>query len=277
MTRDKTTHYLRIIITSLMLIVGSISLVNIFYNFSSMWFWLVLALIYTTVLNDVFCHRICSHRMFDIDMDSRTYKVLTWLASSDMGYGPVKWIVMSHDLHHIFSDDGPEDVMNWRYHWYSTTIVSPIPRKDVKPLNYDKYIRGKQRSNADFLNDPWTNFCCKFQAEISLCTFTVMLVVAPVVLINVICVGRVLLSIITGLAGFVGHIKNFPLTYRNYNTKDTTSNSIVLHLLFLGLFAGMLQNNHHGRPKAEKPNPQWWELDTSWPFVRLLRICMEKK
>lgn len=277
MTRDRATFYLRIGITTLMLLLGSVSLFNIFANFSEMWYWLIFATMYTMTVNDIFCHRICSHRMFAVDTNSRVYKVLTWLASSDMGYGPVKWIVMSHDLHHIYSDNGPEDVMNWRYHWYSTTIVSPIPRQDVKPADYNVYLKKQQQKNARFLSDPWTNFCCKYQGEISLGTFAVLLVVVPVILFNVVFVGRVLLTVMTGLAGFVGHIKNFPGSYRNFNTKDTTSNNILLHYLFLGLFAGMLQNNHHGQPKSERPNPKWWELDTTWPIVRVLRICMEEK
>ena len=81
----------------------------------------------------------------------------------------------------------------------------------------------------------------------------------------------------TGLAGFAGHVKNFPLSYRNYNTNDTTSNNMIFHLMFFGLFAGMLQNNHHGRPNAESPNPKWWEIDTSLPIVKYLKFTMQKR
>lgn len=262
---------MRSLITSVMLIGGVLAMINI------EWYWLVLALVYTTVLNDVFCHRICSHGMFDIDTESWTYKVMTFLASTDMGYGPVKWIAMSHNLHHIHSDNGPEDVMNWRYHWYSTTIVSPIPRKDVKPADYQDYVKRQQRKHEEIFNDPWTTWCCDNQNAISIGTFIFLLIVCPIVLFKVIFVGRVLLSIMTGLAGFCGHIKHFPLSYRNFDTKDTSSNSLIFHYAFLGLFAGALQNNHHGQPKSEKPNLRWFEIDTSWPFVKLLRICMEKK
>ena len=119
---------MRSLITSIMLLGGVLALFNI------EWYWLVLALVYTIVLNDVFCHRICSHGMFEINTNSITYKIMTFLASADMGYGPVKWIVMSHNLHHIHSDNGPEDVMNWRYHWYSTCLLytSPSPRDRQK-------------------------------------------------------------------------------------------------------------------------------------------------
>lgn len=262
---------MRSFITSVMLLGGVIALINI------QWYWLLLALVYTIVINDIFCHRMCSHGMFDIDPKSITYKVLTFLASTDMGYGPVKWIVMSHNLHHIHSDNGPEDVMNWRYHWYSTTIVSPLPRKDVKPADYEDYCKKQWKKHEVLMTDPWTNWCCNNQYAISIGTFLLLALICPLVLLNVIFVGRVLLSVMTGLAGFIGHIKNFPFSYRNFNTSDTTSNHMAFHLLFLGLFAGMLQNNHHGQPKSVKPNPKWWEVDTSLPFVLLLKKLMEKK
>jgi fatty-acid desaturase len=254
-----------------MLIGGLVALVDI------QWYWLLLALVYTVVINDIFCHRICSHGMFDIDTKSITYKILTFLASTDMGYGPVRWIVMSHNLHHIHSDNGPEDVMNWRYHWYSTTIVSPIPRKDVKPTDYDEYCKRQRTKHQEIMNDKWTTWCCDNQYAISIGTFIVLAIICPLVLLNVIFVGRVLLSVMTGLAGFAGHIKNFPLSYRNFNTSDTTSNHIGFHLLFLGMFAGMLQNNHHGQPKSVRPNPKWWEIDTSLPFVLILKRLMERQ
>lgn len=262
---------MRSIITSIMLIGGLIALVDI------QWYWVLLALVYTVVINDIFCHRICSHGMFDIDTKSITYKILTFFASTDMGYGPIRWIVMSHNLHHIHSDNGPEDVMNWRYHWYSTTIVSPIPRKDVKPADYDEYCKRQWTKHQEIMNDKWTTWCCDNQYAISIGTFIVLAIICPLVLLNVIFVGRVLLSVMTGLAGFAGHIKNFPLSYRNFNTSDTTSNHIGFHLLFLGMFAGMLQNNHHGQPRSVRPNPKWWEIDTSLPFVLILKRLMEKR
>jgi stearoyl-CoA desaturase (delta-9 desaturase) len=254
-----------------MLVLGLLALVDM------EWYWLIPALIYTIIVNDIFCHRICSHKMFDIDPGSITYKILTFLASADMGYGPVKLIVMSHSLHHIHSDKGPEDVMNWRYHWYSTTIVSPLPHKDIKPADYDDYCKKQWQKHQAIMTDSWTNWCYDNQYAISIGMFLLLAMVCPIVLINVIFVGRVLLSLMTGLAASIGHIKNVPLSYRNFNTNDTTSNNILLHYLFLGLFAGMLQNNHHGRPKSVQPNPKWWELDTSLPIVLMLKYSMEKK
>ena len=268
--RDKIQYYLRIVITTGMLAYGVVAMTSI------EWYWIIAAVLYTNILNDIFCHRICSHGMFKINTESKLYKILTWLASADMGYGPVKWITISHNLHHIYSDNGPEDVMNWRYHWYSTTIVSPIPRfTDVKPADYQDYVKKQIRKHTEIMSDPWTNFCAKYQGEISIVTLLTLFLISPT-LFSVVCIGRVILSVMTGLAGFIGHIKHFPLSYRNFDTKDTTSNNIIAYYCFFGLFAGMLQNNHHGQPRSVRPNPNWWEIDTSLPFVLLLKRFIEK-
>ena len=97
------------------------------------------------------------------------------------------------------------------------------------------------------------------------------------ILFNVVYLGRFLLTVMTGLAGFCGHVKSFPGSYRNFNTNDTSSNNLVLHYLFLGMFAGMLQNNHHGRPNAEHPQQHWWEVDTTKPFVAILKYFLQKR
>lgn len=262
--------YLRPFLTTLMLIGGIVGLAYL------EWYYILLALVYTLVVNEIFCHRICSHDMFTINTDSYLYKILTFLASADLGYGPVKWLIISHPLHHIHSDKGPEDVMNWRYHWYSTLFVSPIPLKEVKPKNYDDYFNRRQEQCSYIFDDKWTTWCSDNQNVISITVMLFLLVVSPTLLLTMF-VGRLLLSFMTGLAGFFGHIKNLPFSYRNFNTDDTTSNNIVLHYLCLGMFTSILQNNHHGAHDAVKPCQRWFEFDTSYFFLAPIKYFIEKK
>lgn len=265
-------YYGRIIIVSVMLILGGLQFFNLISNPLDNWYWFVIAILYTTIVNDMFCHRICSHGMFKIDTESITYKILTFLASVDLGYGPVRHVVMSHMLHHIHSDKNEYDVMNWRHYWYSTTIVSPLPRFNNKlPPDFEKYKSKMYKKYQPIMEDKWTKKCADYSIEISFVSLLLLFLLLPVILFNVIFMGRFLLTIMTGLAGICGHIKNFPLSYRNQDTDDTSSNNLIFHYLFLGLFAGMLQNNHHARPASISPNKKWWEIDTSKPFVLLLK------
>lgn len=262
---------IRFLITSLLLILG------VYYIGELTPLNIIFALMYTVIVNDIFCHRICSHGMFIVNTQSITYKIFTWLASVDMGYGPVQWVTVSHNLHHIHSDKGPNDVMNWRHHWYSTTIVSPIPRfNNSRPDDYNSYVEKQYNRHGHILNDKYTIFCAKYQYYISIFTLVLLFFISTT-LFEILCVSRLLLTIMTGIAGFAGHVKHFPLSYRQYNTNDTTSNNLLFHYMFLGLFAGMLQNNHHGQPLSTEPNNKWYELDNSKLFVLMFKYCMEKK
>lgn len=255
---------------------GIVQAYSIFTDFANQWYWLPLAVIYTMVVNDIFVHRICSHKMFNIDPSRWTYKFLTWWASADMGYGPVSYMTMSHNLHHVYSDQGPRDVMNWRHHWYAETIASPLPRFNPEPVT-ESYQAKQLRVHKTILTDPWTIFCGRHQVEIAVVTQLLLFLLAPLFLFNVMYLGRFLLSVMTGLAGFCGHVKNFPGSYRNFDTKDTTSNNIFLHYLFFGMFAGMLQNNHHGKQSAETPHCHWWEFDATKPFVVVLKYFIQQR
>lgn len=269
---------LRFVIVTTMWICGAIALVDIIENFSTQWYWIVLAFLYTITVTDVFCHRICAHRMFPINTKSITYKILTWLASADYGGSTVITMVLMHNSHHEFSDQGRKDLMNWRYHWYSGTLLSPIPPiTGLSEKQWKQIFKIEKIKHKEIVEDPWTIFCDKYQLLICLVTCGVLYLISPLLLFNFFCLSRLLLSISIGLGASIGHMKNFPLSYRNFDTNDTSSNNIILHYLFLGYYDGVLQNNHHGRPGAVNPNPKWWEVDTSLPVVLALKYLMSKK
>lgn len=269
---------LKFCIVSIMWIGGGFALVDIISNFSTQWYWLVLAFIYTITINDIFGHRICSHRMFPINTKSITYKILTCLSSIDYGGGPVIIMILTHNIHHVFADQGRQDIMNWRYHWYSNTIMSPIPSPSGQTEEqWQQIFKLEYQKHKELAEDPWTQFCEKYQPLLWVVTVVALYLLAPIILFNILFLSRLILSVCIGLGASAGHIKNFPLSYRNFDTNDTTSNSIILHYLFLGFYAGVLQNNHHGRPGAIAPNPKWWEFDTSKPVVLALKYLMGKK
>ena len=55
--------------------------------------------------------------------------------------------------------------------------------------------------------------------------------------------------------------------YRNYQTADTSTNNALTAAMSLG--EGW-HNNHHARPTAANHGRQWWEVDLSYSFIRLL-------
>lgn len=267
----------RLVIISGMLAVGAYSLAEIISDFANQWWWMVLALTYSLTVGEMFCHRVMAHRIFTVDTQSWIYKIFCWLGSVDFAWGPARSSALWHHAHHYYSDQGPHDNLNWRYHWYSSASLLPFPQlHDPTPPNLESYVHQQLKRHPDTLNDPWTLWCEEHSIFISVVTIATLWVIAPVVLINILCLGRLLL-IGVALSGIAGHIKNFPLSYRNYDTPDTTSNSLILHYLFLGLGAGILQNNHHGNPCEMYPHRRWFEVDTLYPITLICKYFMEKK
>ena len=57
--------------------------------------------------------------------------------------------------------------------------------------------------------------------------------------------------------------------YRNYETDESSKNN-----LFVGLFANGegWHNNHHADPRSARHGHRWWELDTTYLTIKLLRL-----
>jgi len=68
-------------------------------------------------------------------------------------------------------------------------------------------------------------------------------------------------GVINGVGHFIG--------YRNWNTKDKSTN-----ILPLGIIVGgeELHNNHHNSPASPKLSNKWWEFDIGWMWFNIFKI-----
>jgi stearoyl-CoA desaturase (delta-9 desaturase) len=55
--------------------------------------------------------------------------------------------------------------------------------------------------------------------------------------------------------------------YSNYNNDDHSRNSLPVDFLLMG---ELMQNNHHKSPNNPNFARRWFEMDPTWPFMRLL-------
>jgi stearoyl-CoA desaturase (delta-9 desaturase) len=63
--------------------------------------------------------------------------------------------------------------------------------------------------------------------------------------------------------------------YRGYrNFENTATNNRTVALVTLG---EALHNNHHAFPSCPKLSMTAWEVDTAWPFVKLLQLLGQAK
>ena len=56
--------------------------------------------------------------------------------------------------------------------------------------------------------------------------------------------------------------------YRNYETKDTSTNNVLLWPLIMG---DAWHNNHHGNPASMTTQMKWWEIDPAGYLIRMIR------
>jgi fatty-acid desaturase len=260
-----------------MILLGAYSAYNIIIDFSNKWYWLVIALVYIITVEETFAHRIAAHNVFNINTRSITYKILTFLNSVNQSHGPVRYLCTWHAAHHMHADDGKKDNINWKEFWYGS--ASTIPTEfacDFQFPDTEKIIDNGYRQCKTIMDDKFTRWCEKYSISISAITQAILFFVAPLILFNVIWLGRFLIVIAMSAAG-ICHLKNFPLSYRLKNTNDDSNNNLILHYLFLGIFSGLLQNNHHAAPKAINLGFRWWEIDTSAPIAYILKFLMEDK
>ena len=260
-----------------MLIIGGLAFVNILLNFTNQWHWLVVATLYVITVEETFAHRICAHRMFTVDTRSITYKFLTFLCSVNQSHGPTRYLAIWHPAHHMYSDQGKADNVNFKEFWWGSASTIPVEFMcDFQIPDVDKVIAHGYRTSLEIIDDPWAQFCEKYSLTISTVSMGLLFVFAPIILVKVVLLGRFIMMIGMMAAG-VCHLRDFPATYRNANTNDDSNNNLVLHYLFLGIFSGLLQNNHHSSPNAVSLGFKWWEIDSSAPISRTLKFLMESK
>jgi len=261
-----------------MLGLGAWQAVEIFKNFSEQWYWLIVATVYTITINETFTHRTCGHKMFDVNVKSIWYKILTFLSSVDQAHGPVRTHAIWHLSHHKYADQGNFDNVNAKVFWYGDAWILPFGFLGKKADIPDKteLIGRAHNTFREIIEDPWTMFCEKHIISISVLSQLVLYFACPTILFKVLLLGRFIMTV--GMIGAgIAHLQRIPLTYRNFNTPDMSNNNLILHYLFLGIFGGLLQNNHHGKPNALNMGAKWWEIDTSTPIAYLLKFLMEKK
>lgn len=275
---SRPAQYIFTILTSTMLILGGMEFVSTWQDFSNQWYWLILATYYTVTMNETFAHRIVAHGMFDINVKSWTYKVLTFFTAVDQCHGPLRSLTLLHFSHHKFSDQGYKDWANFRCFWFGSAWCWPFvffgPTLQIPQSK--SYIENQYHRHKEVIDDPWTMFCEKYNLVISITTLIALYFLLPVVLFKIILMGRFIMTL-GMMTVSLTHVKWFPFNYRVYNTPDQSCNNLILHYMFLGILSGLLQNAHHGKPMATNLSSRWYEIDTSVPVVWILKYLLSKK
>jgi fatty-acid desaturase len=206
-------------------------------------------------------HRLLTHRSFQTPR--WVEYVLALLGSLANQGGPLQWVAV-HRQHHQHSDTegdphSPLDGMWWAHVlWWMPHIPT-----FHDPAYYERYVPDLARSR-------YYQFLQRWQ------------LVPPIALAGLLFAlgqawGGVGLSwLVWGI--FVRTTLVFHATwlvnsathrwgYRNYNTRDRSTNLWWVALVSLG--EGW-HNNHHAFPRSARHGLRWWELDVTYVMIRLL-------
>jgi hypothetical protein len=257
---------------------GFQELYTTFTNFDTQWHWYVLAVIYTTSLNEVFGHHLISHQQHKINFKSKIYKILTFLFNVDHGFGPSTAFAIWHPNHHIHVDQKDKDNLDFNRQWFGACSLSPLMYLYQNITKYspstDTYYKKQADKHKELLDDDWTFFCEQYRIPLTLVYWGILYLLVPVVLFKIVFMGRAIISMFTFLTTAFCHRKW--LGYQHNKTAGSSVNNLFLHYIVgLGFYSGFLHNNHHSRFWIESKTHgfTWYELDLGSSLMgRLFRL-----
>jgi len=198
-------------------------------------------------------HRYFSHHAFKT---SRPFQfVIAFLAMTSMQKG-VLWWAAHHRDHHKYSD-GPQDLHSPRQSGFWWSHVGWILCDRYSPTKYDRI-----RDFARFPELRWLNRC--FLVPPALYLLALWMAGGLPVLMWGGVIGTILLWHGSFTVNSLAHL----FGSRRYETADGSRNNWLLALLTCG--EGWHNNHHHYQSSANQ-GWFWWELDTSYYGLKLLR------
>lgn len=222
------------------------------------WFYLSLAMVFVfSHLNiGITLHRFLSHRSF------KTYGWLENLLSFLTVYssvGPtIIWVAL-HRLHHATADT-PDDPHSPRrdgkFSWPAAVKVWAEYDWDFSKLDM-RYVK-------DLIDKPVHRFIYAHYYKILLTTWAILIYIDPLIWVFAYCVPAAITTQMTGLSNIMGHGDG----YRNFDTKDGSTNSWIYNIMTLG---EGLHNNHHAYPNRWYTAVKWYEIDLLGRVIQLIK------
>lgn len=211
-----------------------------------------------------FLHRYAAHRMFSMSQFwERVFFVLTYIAQGSSFLNPRAYAIM-HRLHHAYSDT-PKDPHS--PHYFRSVLSMMVKTKHF----YQNLINGKPEEKKFTQNIPaWPQFerfanlwIPRLFWGIGYTTFYVFFATSS--WMYLLLPLHYLMGPIHGaIVNWCGH----KYGYVNYkDTHDHSRNTLPFDFLTLG---ELFQNNHHRFPSRSNFATKSFEVDPTYPIVRLL-------
>jgi fatty-acid desaturase len=222
-----------------------------------LWIALISWLIIGPISSVVTLHRLLTHRTF------KTYQWLETLLSyisviSTVG-PTISWVAL-HRQHHATSDRPGDPHTPYVNGKFSITQAIKVW------MGYDWHIPNIPIAYVkDLMRSPTHKFIFNNYFKIITVFSLLLILIDPVVWLFVYVVPASMTVHLIGVVNVLGHSHG----YRNYETKDRSTNSWIANIVSLG---DGWHNNHHARPQHYYAGEKWYEWDLMGLLIKLIKV-----
>lgn len=199
-------------------------------------------------------HRLVSHRSFEVP--KWLEYILIFCGTLACQGGPLDWIGL-HRMHHKYSDTEPDPHDSNRGFWWSHLgwMLYKIPAQNEI-----------SRYTQDISEDRFYQFCQKNLILIQVALGLVLYAIGgwPFVIWGIFA----RLVVVFHCTWFVNSATH-KFGYKSHESNDNSRNCWWVALL---TFGEGWHNNHHAYQYSARHGLQWWEIDTTWMVISLLRF-----
>ena len=203
-------------------------------------------------------HRYFTHKSFSTGKLRHYFLILCSVLSTT---GSIPHYVAGHRYHHAKSDT-EEDIHSPHYGSYIGAWFSWFDKDKLKniPIVYMK----------DCMRDKNIMFSHNWYWHIIFSYILILLLIDPILVLSCYLMPVGFTRFSGGIQSMVLHMDIKYINYRNYETKDRSTNSWLFNLL---TFGEGYHNNHHRNPNEYNFAHKWYEFD---PTGLVIRLCFMK-
>ncbi len=218
-----------------------------------------------------FLHRYAAHKMFTMSpFWEKFFYIFTWIWQGSSYLSPRAYAVL-HRMHHAYSDT--EDDPHSPHHtenlftmmWKTKNIYNEVLKHQVEPearftKDVPEWESFEKFADNNFVRVSWGVLYSLFYIwAISIAelpgTHWWMYALLPI---------HYLMGPVHGaIVNWCGH----KYGYANFDNHDKSKNTLLFDFLMLG---ELFQNNHHKLPKRLDFAARWFEIDPTYPVIRML-------